>query len=112
MHRHGPGMSFGSFLPVMYGGGYGASTGGGIGGVLVWVVAAAILFGVVTSFLDNRNSDAPLISECLLLAAWTLCRFCEAGRSSETLLSGVFSLISCQITPIFASPETRCKESN
>lgn len=64
-HRHtsGPTMRLGSFLPVVYGGaGYGSS-GGGIGGVLIWVVAAAILFGVVTSFLDNRDSDQPLLSE-------------------------------------------------
>lgn len=63
-HRHtsGPTMRLGSFLPVVYGGaGYGSS-GGGIGGVLIWVVAAAILFGVVTSFLDNRDSDQPLLS--------------------------------------------------
>ena len=59
-------VSLGSFLPVFYGGGgYGASSGGGIGGVLIWVVAAAILYGVVTSFLDKRDNDAPLLSKCL-----------------------------------------------
>lgn len=67
-------------LPVFYGGGYGTS-GGGIGGVLIWVVAAAVLYGVVTSFLDNRKDDAPL------LGMGYGCMFCWLGEIGELWLA-------------------------
>ena len=57
----GPGLGW--FAPAPYVGGYGMQSygggGGGLGNIIILAVGAAIVYGLVTSFLDNRSDSGP-----------------------------------------------------
>ena len=62
----GPGLGW--FAPApMIGGGYGMQTygggGGGLGNIIILAVGAAIVYGLVTSFLDNRSDSGGRASD-------------------------------------------------